>query len=99
MKNDVDCIVEAYAHVVQMQPDVVDHSNEDHGCDAKEMAASQIESIMQNAKSVYQAIQIVDHLEPWVAEKITLANDYINTIQEWLMHQAQKQECGVCQTK
>lgn len=89
--SDLKYLQEAYEKIVQVamaEPVVqVPQPQEDHGCDSKEMAQSNIESISRNIQSIYANIHTVERIEPWVAEKITLANDYLNTVQEWLDHQ------------
>ncbi len=52
-----------------------------------EMARSDLFSAAKNAKQVYEMIQSVSEdegLEGWVQEKIIKANDYLNTIREYL---------------
>ena len=52
-----------------------------------EMAKSDLFSAAKNAKQVYEMIQDVSEeegLEGWVQEKIIKANDYLNTIREYL---------------
>jgi hypothetical protein len=52
-----------------------------------EMARSDLFSAAKNAKKVYHMIKDVsedDGLEGWVQEKIIKANDYLNTIREYL---------------
>ena len=52
-----------------------------------EMAKSDLFSAAKNAKKVYEMIQDVSEeegLEGWVQEKIIKANDYLNTIREYL---------------
>ena len=52
-----------------------------------EMARSDLFSAAKNAKQVYKMIQDVSEeegLEGWVQEKIIKANDYLNTIREYL---------------
>jgi hypothetical protein len=52
-----------------------------------EMARSDLFSAAKNAKQVYEMIQSVSEdegLEGWVQEKIIKANDYLNTVREYL---------------
>ena len=52
-----------------------------------EMARSDLFSAAKNAKQVYEMIVDVSEeegLEGWVQEKITKANDYLNTVREYL---------------
>ena len=60
-----------------------------------EMARSDLFHAAQNAKEVYKLIQQVsedDGLEGWVQEKIIKANDYLNTVREYLEHKTYMQE-------
>ena len=63
-----------------------------------EMARSDLFHAAQNAKEVYKMIQQVSEdegLEGWVQEKIIKANDYLNTVREYLEHKTYMQEGGV----
>jgi len=60
-----------------------------------EMARSDLFSAAKNAKKVYHMIKDVseeDGLEGWVQEKIIKANDYLNTIREYLEGKQLQQE-------
>lgn len=52
--------------------------------DAVTMARSQVETIINNAQHVMELLQSTTDIEPWVASKLTLAEDYINTVAEQL---------------
>ena len=63
-----------------------------------EMARSDLFSAAKNAKQVYEMIQSVSEdegLEGWVQEKIIKANDYLNTIREYLEGKQIQQESVV----
>ena len=63
-----------------------------------EMARSDLFSAAKNAKQVYEMIQSVSEdegLEGWVQEKIIKANDYLNTIREYLEGKRIQQEAVV----
>jgi hypothetical protein len=63
-----------------------------------EMARSDLFSAAKNAKQVYEMIQSVSEdegLEGWVQEKIIKANDYLNTIREYLEGKQIQQEAVV----
>lgn len=63
-----------------------------------EMARSDLFQAAKNAKKVYELIQHLSEeegLEGWVQEKIIKANDYLNTIREYLEHKTYMQEGGV----
>jgi hypothetical protein len=60
-----------------------------------EMARSDLFQSAKNAKKVYELISGISEeqgLEGWVQEKIIKANDYLNTIREYLEHKVQTQE-------
>jgi hypothetical protein len=62
-----------------------------------EMARSDLFSAAKNAKQVYEMIQSVSEdegLEGWVQEKIIKANDYLNTVREYLEGKQIQQEAG-----
>ena len=64
-----------------------------------EMAKSDLFQAAKNAKTVYELIADVSEdegLEGWVQEKIIKANDYLNTIREYLEHKMlQNETAGV----
>ena len=77
--SDQQAIAETYHQFV------VTPSSDQCGCDnTVEMAKAQIESIINNAQQIVASLHSVHTIEPWVASKITLANDYINTVAEQL---------------
>ena len=59
---------------------------------ARDMALAQIENILRNATNLMSDIRTGIDVEPWVAEKITLANDYLNTVVEWTAFRVQSDE-------
>ena len=48
-----------------------------HSKQARDMALAQVENILRNATNLMSDIRAGVDIEPWVAEKLTLANDYI----------------------
>lgn len=63
-----------------------------------EMAKSDLFQAAKNAKQVYELIHDVteeEGLEGWVQEKIIKANDYLNTIREYLEGKKLQSEMGV----
>lgn len=64
-----------------------------------EMARSDLFQAAKNAKQIYEIIENVSEdegLEGWVQEKIIKANDYLNTVREYLEHkQVQEMTGGV----
>ena len=62
-----------------------------------EMARSDLFSAAKNAKQVYEMIHSVSEdegLEGWVQEKIIKANDYLNTVREYLEGKQIQQEAS-----
>ena len=60
-----------------------------------EMARSDLFQAAKNAKKVYDLVKDVseeDGLEGWVQEKIIKANDYLNTVREYLEHKSMVRE-------
>lgn len=60
-----------------------------------EMACSDLFQSAKNAKKVYELISNISEeqgLEGWVQEKIIKANDYLNTIREYLEHKVMTKE-------
>jgi hypothetical protein len=62
-----------------------------------EMARSDLYQAAKNAQTVYALIKDISEeegLEGWVQEKIIKANDYLNTIREYLEHKTHMNETG-----
>lgn len=51
-----------------------------------EMALTQLKNTVAKASALLKMIQPNSKLEPWVQSKITLADDYITTIHDYLTH-------------
>lgn len=63
-----------------------------------EMARSDLYNAAKNAKEIYQIVQHVSEdegLEGWVQEKIIKANDYLNSVREYLEHKVVQQESNL----
>ena len=50
-----------------------------------DMARGQLQSIMNNAQKVHDMLEDNDNLPEWVQSKITLSEDYISTVANYLM--------------
>lgn len=55
-----------------------------------QMARVQLKSIVEKATGMLQDIQDDTQLEAWVESKITLAEDYIQTVYDYLKHKEDK---------
>ena len=91
--NEADLIL-VQGHGKKVKPGFIpkDKDRTDHEV---EMARSDLFQAAKNAKKVYELIQNVSEeqgLEGWVQEKIIKANDYLNTIREYLEHKTYMQE-------
>ena len=56
------------------------------------MAKSELRSMVQNATSIYKMIEPNQQLPGWVSAYITLASDYMNSIEEYLTEEASEIE-------
>jgi hypothetical protein len=63
------------------------NATKDYGSEAVEMASSEVKSVIKNALNVLAELQKSSDVEPWVAAKVTLATDYIQTVADWLSNQ------------
>jgi hypothetical protein len=72
--------------------DNTDDKFEKNNKQARDMACAQVENILRNATNLMSDLRTGVDVEPWVSEKITLANDYINTVVEWLAYRVQKED-------
>lgn len=65
--------------VVDTQEDEDDYASE-----ARDMAKGQLEYIIKAAEHILGCLENGKDFEPWVASKITLANDYLGTVAQVL---------------
>ena len=91
--NEADLIL-VPGHGQKMNPGLIskEQDRRDHEV---EMARSDLYQAAKNAQKVYELIQHLSEeegLEGWVQEKIIKANDYLNTIREYLEHKTYMQE-------
>ena len=56
-----------------------------------EMAKSELRSLIQNAQELMNSLDDDTQLEAWVQSKITKANDYLNSVTQYLEYQNTKQ--------
>jgi len=81
----------------KLKPGFIPHDKDrtDHEV---EMARSDLFQAAKNAKEIYTMVKEVSEeegLEGWVQEKIIKANDYLNTVREYLEHKTYMNEGGV----
>ena len=50
------------------------------------MMQYQLKNIIENAEELIQMIEGVDEIEDWVQAKVTLADDYISTLRDYMKH-------------
>ena len=56
-----------------------------------EMAKSELRNLIQNAQELMNSLDDYTQLEAWVQSKITKANDYLNSVTQYLGYQNTKQ--------
>ena len=56
-----------------------------------DMARGQLQSIINNAQKVHDMLEDNDNLPEWVQSKITLAEDYISTVANYMMSEIDEQ--------
>jgi hypothetical protein len=93
--NEDDLIL-VPGHGKKLKPGFIPHDKDrtDHEV---EMARSDLFQAAKNAQKVYELIKHTSEeegLEGWVQEKIIKANDYLNTIREYLEHKTYMNEGG-----
>ena len=55
------------------------------------MAKSELRNIIQNAQELMNSLDDDTQLEAWVQSKLTKANDYLNSVTQYLGYQNTKQ--------
>lgn len=51
---------------------------------AKEMSIADLKNTIKNATEILNELKSSKKLEAWVAKKITLATDYLDTVESWI---------------
>lgn len=70
-----------------------EEDSRDYEADASNMAIKELEFIIKAATHVLGSLQNGKTFEPWVASKITLANDYLSTVAQYIGDE-EECECG-----
>ena len=79
------------AGIPDIEPDLTPYEHPEHEeSEAENMIQSQLSSIVRNTQKLQMLAQRFDSLEPWVQAKITLAEDYVNTIANYLEFESTK---------
>jgi serine protease inhibitor len=68
-----------------MEPVKGKHSYEWSEPESK-MMQYQLKNIIENAEELIQMIEGVNEIEDWVQAKVTLADDYISTLRDYMKH-------------
>ena len=63
-------------------------SPEEHHAESEDMVNSQLHSLASNVEKLKSLVANFDELDPWVQSKLTLAEDYITTITNYLEYEA-----------
>ncbi len=61
-----------------------DNSSMNYQSDASEMAETELKSAFKSIQEIFKELTTSGEIEPWVASKITLATDYLNTVEKWI---------------
>lgn len=96
-KLDEDDLIIVPGQGRRLKTGFIPHS-EDRTDHEVEMALSDLFQAAKNAKQVYSIVKNYSEeqgLEGWVQEKIIKANDYLNTIREYLEHKSLQQEASL----
>jgi hypothetical protein len=83
--------------IVEHNPFIAQDANEMHGDHEVQMARADCYNAADYAiklHKILQGIKETGQLEGWVSEKITLANDYLRTVYEYLSYENREQESG-----
>ena len=60
-----------------------------------EMAKSELRNIIQNAEELFNMLDEDTQLEAWVQSKLTKANDYLNSVNQYLKYQSLPQQASM----
>jgi hypothetical protein len=65
----------------------INGSPEAHEPESK-MMQYQLKNIIENAEELIQMIEGMDQIEDWMQSKVTLADDYISTLRDYVKHRS-----------
>lgn len=76
-------------HVASHSPmrSVGSDAPEAHDPESK-MIQYQLKNIIENAEELIQMVEGLDSIEDWIQSKVTLADDYISTLRDYMKHRA-----------
>jgi len=83
--------------IVEHNPFIAQDADEMHSDHEVQMARADCYNAADYAIKLHKILQGVKQtgqLEGWVSEKITLANDYLRTVYEYLSYESREQESG-----
>ena len=80
---------EEIVHVASRTPmrSVGSDAPEAHDPESK-MIQYQLKNIIENAEELIQMVEGLDSIEDWIQSKVTLADDYISTLRDYMKHRA-----------
>jgi hypothetical protein len=52
------------------------------------MIQYQLKNIIENAEELIQMVEGLDSIEDWIQSKVTLADDYLSTLRDYMKHRA-----------
>ena len=75
----------------ELQASIIKKSIKEEADYEGEMAKSELRNLIQNAQELMNSLDDDTQLEAWVQSKITKANDYLNSVTQYLGYQNTKQ--------
>jgi hypothetical protein len=82
--------VKPVQHTIMQDEEQPQEQYDNNESDACEMAKSDLRAIISDATKILNILNTNVKMEPWVASKITLASDYLNSSEKWLSHEGEK---------
>jgi len=83
-----DMFVYTPKHGDAVKSEYVDHSQhkEEYTEPEYHMIVSQLHSIMETAKELADIFEGQERIEDWVQSKITISQDYLSTVRDYIKH-------------
>lgn len=74
-------------NTLTQDPNEYDMNEHEEGCDsAVQMAASDLYKVQCIIGDLHKNVESMPEIEGWVAAKITLAADYLSSVNDWINH-------------
>lgn len=88
LEHNLPIIIQQDTPAVEVQTELED----DYSSEAVDMAKSELEFLVKASQHILNCLNNGATFQPWMASKITLANDYLNSVAQVVDHEQKENE-------